>query len=420
MSDNHTHPRVVITGLGAVSPLGSSVELLWEGCLRGQSGIRRITQFNADNLPCQIAGEIPDFKPEDYLDRKEARRLPRSSQIALAAAFQAVTDAALPDKMPDPDRASVLFGTTIGGIEGMDLGLPILRTQGFERVNPFTLPSVIPNLAAFLIARQYQCLGPNITISTACATGTQTVGEATELIRRGVADIVITGGTEAQIRDFAIGGFSAMRALPINYNTNPEGASRPFDAKREGFVFSEGCGVLILENLDHALNRNAKIYAEVAGHSSSADGYHIAVPDPDAKGAIKAMRWALADAQMNPGEVEYVNAHGTSTPLNDAHETKAIKVVFEDHAERLAISSTKSMIGHSMGASGALEAIICALTISQGKIHPTINYETPDPVCDLDYVPNQAREQQVDVTLSNSFGLGGQNACLILKKYREN
>ena len=419
MSDNHSRPRVVITGLGAVSPLGSSVKSLWEGCLEGRSGIRRITQFNAENLPCQIAGEIPDFLPEEYLDRKEARRLPRSSQIALAAAFQAIADAALPATMNDPDRTSVLFGTTIGGIERMDDGLQILRTQGFERVNPFTLPSVIPNLAAFLIARQFQCLGPNLTISTACATGTQAVGEATELIRRGVADLVITGGTEAQIRDFAIGGFSAMRALPVNYNEHPGEASRPFDAKREGFIFSEGCGVLILESLEHALKRNVRIYAEVAGHSSSTDGYHIAVPDPEAKGATKAMRWALADAFIDPTEVQYINAHGTSTPLNDAHETKAIKTVFGDHANQLAISSTKSMIGHSMGASGALEAIICALTISQGKIHPTINYEYPDPECDLDYVPNQARDQQVAVTLSNSFGLGGQNACLILKKYQE-
>jgi 3-oxoacyl-(acyl-carrier-protein) synthase len=275
----------------------------------------------------------------------------------------------------------------------------------------------IPNLAAFLIAHRFQCLGRNITIATACATGTQTIGEGAEYIRHGYADIVIAGGTEAAIRDFTLGGFAAMRALPTSFNENPQAASRPFDAKREGFIFSEGAGAIVLESLEHALARSARIYAEVVGHASSSDAYHMAALDPEAQGPVRAMRWALEDAHLSPTDVDYINAHGTSTPLNDSTETYAIKQVFGEHAYRLAISSTKSMLGHAMGASGTLEAIICALVIQEGIIPPTINYEYPDPACDLDYVPNQARRQMVNVALSNSFGLGGQNACLVLKRY---
>ncbi|MBN2550539.1 MAG: beta-ketoacyl-ACP synthase II [Anaerolineales bacterium] len=417
MTDPSNRPRVVITGLGAISPLGSSVALLWEGWLAGRSGIRRITQFDASGFPSQIAGEIPDFSPEEYMERKEARRVPRSGQIALASAIQAVKDAGLPETMPDGECAGVIFGTAIGGLDKADEGIHILRTQGLDRVNPFVLPGGIPNLSAFLIARQFQCYGPNSTITTACATGTQAIGEAAEVIRRGAADIVITGGTEAIIKDFAIGGFCAMRALPTNFNNDPERASRPFDSKREGFIFSEGAASLVLENLEHALKRGARIYAEVAGHASSADAFHIAQPDPEAKGPIRAMRWALRDAGLLPEQVDYINAHGTSTPLNDAAETKAIKMVFGEHAYKLAISSTKSMIGHAMGASGALEAIACALVIEHGWLPPTINYEYPEPELDLDYVPNTARQKHVDITLSNSFGLGGQNACLVFKRY---
>ena len=409
--------RVVITGLGAITPLGNSIEQLWDGLLHGRSGIRRITQFDSSTLPCQIAGEIPDFEPGDYLDRKEARRMPRSGQIALGAATQAIADAGLPEIMPDPERAGVVFGTAIGGIDKVDEGIQVLRSQGFDKVNPFTVPSGIPNLSAFLIANKFRCLGPNSTVATACATGTQAIGEAAELIRRGVTDIVITGGTEALIRDFAIAGFSAMRALPINYNDNPQKASRPFDAKREGFIFSEGAGALVLESLDHALKRKARIYAEIAGHASSSDGYNLVAPDPNAIGPSNAMRWALQDANLEPKSVDYINAHGTSTPLNDVTETKAIKIVFGEHARQIPISSTKSMLGHAMGASGTLEAIACVLTIQSGWIHPTINYEFADPDCDLDYVPNQPRKHPVDITLSNSFGLGGQNACIILKGY---
>jgi 3-oxoacyl-[acyl-carrier-protein] synthase II len=411
------YQRAVITGMGAITPLGSSIDAYWNGLVNGISGVRHITQFDATGFPCQIAGEIPDFNPELYLDRKEARRLPRSAQIALASAIQAVNDAGLPGTMPDKERSAVVYGTALGGIDQIDEGIIALRTQGISRVNPFTIPFGIPNLSSFLIARQFQCLGPNSTIVTACATGTQTIGEASELIHHGRADMVITGGTESLIKDYSIAGFCSMRALPLNYNDNPQAASRPFDAAREGFILSEGAGAMVVESLEHALNRTAHIYAEIIGQSSTSDAFHIAQPDPDAEGAIRTMRWALDDAGIAPTEIDYINAHGTSTPLNDSTETKAIKAVFGKHAYKLAVSSTKSMIGHAMGASGTLEAIACVLTIIHGIIPPTINYSTPDPECDLDYVPNQARKQAVHFTLSNSFGLGGQNACLILKKF---
>jgi len=414
-----TKPRVVITGLGAITPLGSSIEDLWDNLLNGRSGIRRITQFDASGLPCQIAGEIPDFDPADFMKKKEARRLARSSQIALASAILAVEDAGLPETMPKPERAGIYYGTGIGGLDVYDDNTKILRTKGYSRVNPFVIPTTIPNMPAFTIGHKFQCLGPSFTITTACATSTQAIGEGCELIRRGAADVVISGGTEALIRDIAIAGFIAMRALATNYNDHPEQASRPFDLNREGFVFSEGAGTLILEELEHAQLRGARIYAEVAGHASSSDGFHMAAPDPNGGGPVRAMRWAIQDAGIIPEDIDYINAHGTSTPLNDSTETRAIKTVFGKHAYNLAISSTKSMLGHAMGATGALEAIACALTLQQGWIPATINYDTPDPECDLDYVPNQARQADVNTTLSNSFGLGGQNACLVLKHYSE-
>ena len=415
MSDNRR--RAVITGLGAITPLGSSIPQFWEGLASGRSGIRRITQFDASGLPCQIAGEIPDFNVEDYMVRKEARRVPRSCQIALAAATQAMLNAGLSDNTYDSERSGVYFGTGMGGVEKLDEGVLTMRSQGYTRVNPFMLPASIPNIPAFLIAQKFQLLGPNTTISTACATGTQAIGEAAEVIRRGAADLMITGGTEALVMDWAIAGFVAMRALPLNYNDNPSAASRPFDAKREGFVFSEGCGVLVMESLEHAQKRGAHIYAEVTGHASSSDAFHLAAPEPEGRGPVRAMRWALQDAGLAPEAVDYINAHGTSTPLNDVTETKAIKTLFGEHAYKVAISSTKSMIGHAMGAAGALEALACILAIEHQTIPPTINYTYPDPECDLDYTPNQARPSAVRVALSNSFGLGGQNACLVLTDY---
>jgi len=419
MSHNNSRPRVVITGLGAITPLGSSIIQFWEGLVAGQSGVRKITQFDASDMPCQIAGEVPDFDPEDYMERKEARRVARSAQFALGAATQAVADAGLPDTMANAERVGVAFGTTIGGLERFDDGIKLLRTVGLSRVNPFVLPSGIPNIGAFLIARRFHCFGPNITISTACATGTQVLGEGCEYIRRGVADVVISGGTEAVIQDYAIGGFSAMRALPTSYNDAPQSASRPFDAKREGFIFSEGAGAMVLESLDHARARGARIYAEIAGHAASSEAFHIAAPDPEAKAPVRTMKWALKDAGINIDGIDYINAHGTSTPLNDAVETKAIKLLFLDYAYNLSISSTKSMIGHAMGASGTLEAISTVLSIQNSIIPPTINYEYPDPDCDLNYTPNEARHMSVNAALSNSFGLGGQNACLVLKRFQE-
>jgi beta-ketoacyl-acyl-carrier-protein synthase II len=413
-----TH-RVVITGMGAVTCLGSSVQQLWEGLLSCQSGVRRIQQFDPGHLPCQIAGEIPDFDSSLYMDRKEARRNPRVSQIALGAAVQAVKDAGLPETMADPERTAVVFGTAMGGVDRIDEGISQMRNEGANKVGPFTIPTGIPNYPAFLVAKHFACLGPNMTIVTACATGTQVIGEAAEFIRRGKADVVICGGAEAVMKDYAIMGFAVMKALPTSYNDDPSHASRPFDIKREGFVYSEGAGFLVLESLQHAKARQARIYAEFGGAASSSDAFHMAAPDPDAAGPIRCMRWALQDAGLSSDAVDYINAHGTSTPLNDETETRAIKAVFGERAYQIPISSTKSMIGHAMGASGALEAIVCIKTINEGIIHPTINYENPDPTCDLDYVPNHSRSQQVDVTLSNSFGLGGQNACLILKRYQE-
>jgi len=411
--------RAVITGLGAVTPLGESIPGIWENLLAGRSGIRKITRFDASGLPCQIAGEIPDFEPTRYIDKKEARRLARSSQIALAAAMNAVEDSGLPATMSVPERSAVYFGTGIGGLDVYEDNNKVYLERGYSRVNPFSLPCTIPNMAAFAIGRQFQCLGPNFTITTACATSTQALGEACELIRRDRADVVISGGTEAMIRDFALVGFIAMRGLTSSFNDNPERASRPFDLNREGFVFSEGAGALTVEELEHARKRGAHIYAEIVGHAASSDGFHMAAPDPEGAGPARAMQRALADANLNPADIDYINAHGTSTALNDSTETRAIKKVFGDQAYKIPISSTKSMLGHAMGASGALEAIVCAQAIQHGWLPPTINYETPDPECDLDYVPNQPRQVSVDTTLSNSFGLGGQNACLVLKRYQE-
>jgi 3-oxoacyl-[acyl-carrier-protein] synthase II len=408
--------RVAITGIGVLTPIGSDLATFWDALIRGQSGVRRITQFDASDLPCQIAGEILDYRPEDYMPLKEARRLSRASQFGLAVAQKAISDSGLKIPFVNPERVGVYFGTAIGGFERAIEGIDELKMKGLARLNPFYLPSAIPNMPAFHVTHTFGALGPNSTITTACATGTQSVGEAAQVIRNNRADIMISGGVEALIQYFAMAGFSSMRALPTSFNDNPSEASRPFDAKREGFVFAEGAACLILENLDHAVERNAHIYAEVAGYASSNDGFHIAAPDPDAKGPIRTMKWALEDAELSIMDIDYINAHGTSTPANDSVETFAIKQIFGEQAYSIPISSTKSMIGHAMGGSGAIEAAVCALTIENQMIHPTVNYEFPDPECDLDYVPNQARKAEVRSTLSNSFGLGSQNACLVLRQ----
>jgi 3-oxoacyl-[acyl-carrier-protein] synthase II len=408
--------RVVVTGLGAITPLGSDLNRIWTSLLQGKSGVRRITQFDASDLPCQIAGEIPDFDPDLYMDAKEARRTSRASQITLAVAQLAVADAGFETRSADPERIGVYVGTAIGGIERLEEGIKIIRDRGAYRLNPFITPSVLPNMLAFHVSHHFEVFGPSSTITTACATGTQVVGEAAEVIRHGRADAVIACAAEALITDYALGGFAAMRALPTHFNDDPARASRPFDADREGFVFSEGAACLMLESLESARARGARIYAEILGYAASSEGFHIAAPDPTAAGAVRTMRWALQDAHVEPQQVDYINAHGTSTPVNDAVETRAIKTLFDEHAFDIPISSTKSMLGHAMGASGAIEAVVCALSIAHGEIHPTINYETPDPECDLDYVPNQSRSLSVSTALSNSFGLGGQNACLVLSR----
>ncbi len=408
--------RVVITGLGVITCLGQTIDSFWQDLLAGKSGIRRITSFDPDGFPCKIAGEIPEFDPTTYMPAKEARRMARNSQMALATALQAVEDADIAPSLNDPERVGVYFGTAIGGMERGVEGIKVLNSKGLGKVNPFTLPSTLPNMAAFHITHHFKALGPNCTITTACATGTQTIGEAAQAIRNGWADVIISGGTEAIIQDFVMAGFSAMRALPVNYNDAPEQASRPFDALREGFVFSEGAACLILESLEHAQARGARVYAEVAGFGSSGDAFHMAAPDPEGNGARRTMQRALNDSGIEPAQVSYINAHGTSTPANDATETKAIKDLFGGYAKSIPISSTKSMLGHAMGASGAIEAIACALSLTHQKIHPTINYQNPDPELDLDYVPNHARESEINVALSNSFGLGGQNACLVLRR----
>ncbi len=408
--------RAVVTGLGALTPLALSAEETWQGLLQGRSGITRITQFDASALPSQIAGEIKGFTAENYIPMKEARRMSRASQLAVATAQQAIAAAGL--EPPLGECAGVCIGCAVGGMEWLIQQAKIFWEKGLSRVNPFAVPAALANMPGHHVSQWAQALGPITTVVTACATGTQAIGEGAEMIRRGAADVVIAGGVEGLIIDLAIAGFCAMRALSTR-NDEPERASRPFDVDRDGFIFSEGCGLVIMESIEHAQARGATILAEVLGQASSSDGFHVAQPDPEARGSIRVMRWALQDAGLAPEQIDYINAHGTGTPLNDVGETRAIKAVFGPHAYTVPISSTKSMLGHSMGGSGAIEAVTCVQTIRDQVIHPTTNLDTPDPECDLDYVPGTARPASVRMTLSNSFGLGGQNACLVLSKFEE-
>jgi len=405
--------------MGALSPLGHSVAELWDGLVNGRSGIAPITQFDASALPTRFAGEVKNFDPTRWIHFKEARRMGRASQLAVATAHEAMADAglALPVGEALQEDIGVLIGTAMGNFDKSDDELQIFRTRGMRANSPFAVTASLANMPAHHVSDLAKAKGPiNCTVA-ACATGTQAVGEAAETIRRGAAKIMIAGGVEGLIRDFAIAGFNLMRALSTR-NDSPETASRPFDRTRDGFVYSEGCALFVLEQLDHARARGARIYAEVLGYASSSDAYHVAAPDPDGAGAIRAMKWAMRDARIDPGEVDYINAHGTSTPINDSIETLAIKRVFGEQAYNIPVSSTKSMIGHCMGSAGALEAIAMTMTIATQHIHPTLNYHEPDPECDLDYVPNTARDAKARVALSNSFGLGGHNACLVLGQYR--
>ena len=408
--------RVVVTGLGAITPLGLSAEETWQGLVAGRSGIARITHFDPSDYPTQILGEVKGFNPGDFMDRKEARRMARFSQFAVAATKMALEDAGLTITEENCEEVGVLLGNSVGAVDETEKACRILFERGGMRISPFFIVMMPPNLAAFQVAYTYGIKGYNSTISTACAAGTQAIGEAAEVIRRGKARVMVAGGTEAGVCELALAVFCVGRAYSTR-NDEPERASRPFDKERDGFVGGEGAGILILERLDHALERGARIYAEVLGYGASNDAYHLIAPDPEGLGAARAMRWALEDAGVDPSEVDYINAHGTGTPLGDVSETKAIKKVFGDYAYRVPISSSKSMIGHLWAAAGAVESIACILTIRDNIIHPTINLENPDPECDLDYVPNVARKAQVDIAMCNSFGLGGQNACTVYGRY---
>ncbi len=412
--------RVVVTGIGAITPVGNNVDEFWESLISGKSGIDVIKRFDpyAYNLPVVIAGEVKNFDPSKFLDRKDAKRMSDFVKFAVVAAKEAIKDAGLEEGSFIPERAGVIVGTGIGGLRDIEDQQKVLLEKGARRVSPFFIPSGISNMASGYISIEFGFKGPNSCVVTACATGTHSIGDAFKVIQRGDADIIIAGGTESAITPLGIAGFANMKALSTR-NDEPQKASRPFDAKRDGFVMGEGAGILVLEELEHAKKRGAKIYAEIVGYGMTGDAYHITAPCSDADGAKRVISMALNDARLNPTEVDYINAHGTSTPLNDKIETLAIKEVFKNHAYKLKISSIKSMIGHLLGAAGAVEAVATVKTIKEGVIPPTINYEYPDPDCDLDYVPNKAIEYPVKVAISNSFGFGGTNACLAFKAYEE-
>jgi 3-oxoacyl-[acyl-carrier-protein] synthase II len=403
--------KVVVTGIGPVTPVGIGRDSFWDALLSGRSGIGEITQFDASDFPVRIAGEVRDFDPAEWMDRKAVRRTDRVVHLAVAAAKLAWEDAGEPQI--DPERAAVVVSTGVGGLQYMEDQIRILASRGPDRVSAFTVPAMMPNAATGTIAMELGFTGPNACITTACAAGAHGVGEAYRYIKHGMSDLAIAGGTEAAVTPLALAAFAQMQAL--SRNADPGRASRPFDADRDGFVISEAACVLVLEEEQRARERGATIYAEVAGYGTSADAFHITQPEPQGSGAVIAMQMALTDAGEDAEAVDYINAHGTSTPLNDAAETRAIKKALGDHAYRTAISSTKSMTGHMVGAAGAAESAAAALAVKEGVIPPTTNYETPDPECDLDYVPNEARKAEVRLALSNAFGFGGQNAVVALR-----
>jgi 3-oxoacyl-[acyl-carrier-protein] synthase II len=406
--------RVVITGIGAVTPVGVGVDATWEALMAGRSGIGPITRFDAANMPARIAGEVKDFDATVFMDKKEAQRSQLFMAYAVAAARMALDDAGIVIDQDLAPRAGVITGCGLGGLQILEETALKIHQSGPKRVSPFFIPTMIGNMAAGMISIHLGAKGPNASIATACAAGTHAVGDAYKVLLDNRADVMITGGVESVISPCCIAGFSAMKALSTR-NDDPQRASRPFDADRDGFVVGEGSGMLVLERLDRAQARGARIYAEICGYGMSGDGFHMTAPPPDGDGAVRCMQAALADAGLAPEAVDYINAHGTSTPLNDLYETRAIKAVFGDHARKLAVSSTKSMTGHLLGGAGGVESVITALTLYHGMIPPTINLETPSEECDLDYVPNVARKADVRVAMSNSFGFGGTNAVLILR-----
>lgn len=408
--------RVVITGIGIVSPLGVGVEENWSSLIRGESGIGPITYFDASSFVTRIAGQVKGFKPEDFISKKELRKMDPFLRIALAAARLAVEDGKLKISGEMADRAGVILGCGLGGLTTIEEYHKILLDSGPKKISPFFIPMLIGNMAPGLISIYHGAKGPNLSVQTACAAGTHAVGQAYHMIRDGMADIMLTGGVESTITPLGVAGFNAMRALSTR-NDEPEKASRPFDRDRDGFVLGEGGAVLILEEMESALEREARIYAEIIGFGASGDAFHMAAPAPDGEGAARCMHNALLDAEVAPDEVQYINAHGTSTDLNDKYETQAIKTVFGEHAKQLGVSSTKSMTGHLLGAAGGVEAAYTALSLDRQMMPPTMNYENPDPDCDLDYVPNKAREAAIDVALSNSFGFGGTNGTLVFRRW---
>jgi 3-oxoacyl-[acyl-carrier-protein] synthase II len=408
--------RVVVTGMGLVTPLGTGVEKNWDALIAGRSGIRRISRFsNLEAYPSQIAGEVPDFSPADFIEPKEIKKMDLFIQYAVAAAAMAMMDSDLKIDADLAEQVGVIIGVGLCGIDTIETTKEAILQGGPRKISPFFIPKVISNLAPGQIAIRHGAKGINLTPTSACASGTHAIGEAYHLIRRGLQDAVITGGAESAITPLAVGGFAAMKALSTR-NDEPERASRPFDRDRDGFVIAEGSGVLILEERERALERGAKIYAEVVGYAANGDAHHMTAPAPEGEGAARCMRLALKDAGLAPTDIDYINAHGTSTEYNDANETMAIKRVFGEQAAKLAVSSTKSMTGHLLGAAGAVEGVFSALSLHHGLIPPTINYDNPDPQCDLDYVPNEARKADLKVVLSNSFGFGGTNACVILRR----
>ncbi|MEZ4599097.1 MAG: beta-ketoacyl-ACP synthase II [Syntrophotaleaceae bacterium] len=407
--------RVVVTGLGVVSPLGTGVAKNWDALMQGKSGIGRITRFDASEFPTQIAGEVKDFNPDDFIPKKETKKMDLFIQYALGAAEEAMQDSGLQITEANAERVGVLVGAGLGGLPTIEKYHQAMLEGGYKKISPFFIPMLIINLAPGHISMRFGAKGPNLSSVSACATGTHSIGDAYHMIVRGDADAMIAGGAESTITGLGVGGFNVMRALSTR-NDDPEAASRPFEKNRDGFIMSEGAGIVILEEYESARKRGARIYGEIAGYGLSGDAHHLTAPAPGGEGAARCMKMALDRAGVNPDQVDYINAHGTSTPFNDLYETMAIKTVLGNHAAKTMVSSTKSMTGHALGAAGGIEAVYSLLTMVKGAVPPTINYEEPDPDCDLDYVPNQARQAEVRIAMSNSFGFGGTNATLLFKK----
>jgi 3-oxoacyl-[acyl-carrier-protein] synthase II len=412
--------RIVVTGMGAITPLGSEVETFWDNLVAGKSGIRKIEAFDTEPYPCKVGGEVPDFNPDDYMDSKDAKRNDRYTQFAVAAARKALEDARLEAKnLADPVRFGCIIGSGIGGLDTIEKQTFRLWESGPRRVSPFMIPMLIGNMASGVVAIEFGAMGPNYGVVSACATASHAIGDCLRILRAGEADVMLAGGCEASITRIGYAGFCNMKAMGTGFNEEPERSSRPFDARRDGFIMGEGAGVLVLETLEHAKARGATILGEVIGHAATCDAYHITSPDPDGRGLQACIRNCLKDAGISTTDIDYINAHGTSTPYNDKTESAAIKAVFGEHAYKLKVSSTKSMTGHLLGAAGGIEAVACIKSLETGIIPPTINYENPDPDCDLNYVPNKAVQAPVKVALSNNLGFGGHNATIAFKAYAE-